>query len=179
MAVIFLLAPSTPHHPGFPHLEKSKTPLCGRGENSRGRGLPESRKGCHSNYAEPPAAQLAGQKTTSRLQTGKCSSSRHSKGKFTGKIQTRSREEHLTQGTTPSLGWDMELTVELGPREEDENKGKGRAEDPKALWNPHRRKCGDPQLTCAGRFSKWMESFSLIHKVGRKEGINRSNHCWV
>lgn len=65
------------------------------------------------------------QKTTSRFQTGKRSGSRHSNGKFTGKVQTRSREEHLTQGTNPSLGWDPALTVELGRRQEDENEEKG------------------------------------------------------
>lgn len=179
MAVSFLLAPPTPHHPGFPHLEKSKTPVCGWGENSGGGGCPRSRKGCHSNYAEPLAVQLAVKQTTSKFQTGKRSGSRHSNGKFTGKIQTQSREEHLTQGTNPSLGWDTTLTVELGRREEDQNKEKGREEDLKALWNPHRWKCEAPHLTYVGRFSKRMESFFLIHKVEHKEGINRNNHHGV
>ena len=102
----------------------------------QGRGLPKSRKGCHSNYAELLAVQLAVKQTTSKFQTGKHSGSRHSNGKFTGKIQTQSQEEHLTQGTNPSLGWDTTLTVELGRREEDENKENGRVEDPKANETP-------------------------------------------
>ena len=55
--MIFLLAPSTPHHPGFPHLEKSKTPLCGRGGNSRGRGLPGAERAVTATTPSRPAGR--------------------------------------------------------------------------------------------------------------------------
>lgn len=85
--------------PPFPHLEKSKTPFRGWGEN---RGLAKKRKGCHSNYAELLAIQLAVKQTTSKFQTGKHNGSRHFNGKFTGKIQTQPWEEYLTHKTNPN-----------------------------------------------------------------------------
>ena len=130
--MIFLLAPPRPTIPAFPTWKNQKLHSVVEGK-AAGEGLPRSRKGCHSSYAELLAVQLAVKQTTSKFQTGKHSGSRHSNGKVTGKIQTQSREEHLTQGTNPSLGWDTTLTVELGRREEDENKEKGREEDLKAL----------------------------------------------